>query len=261
LDYTVFSLGTILIILTAISFGSFLKGMTGLGLPLFAIPALSMVIPVEDAVIIMLIPGIGSNLWLVISHREHRALIQDHKIFLILGFIGALLGTWLLQNLPEAILKSLLAIGLGLYLLRRVANFDLFNRIIAKKKITSENNSSNPWSFLGIIAGVLQGASGMSAQVIAPYYHALGLSKAPYAFIVASSFLFFAVAQFTAMTGLELMNQERFTISLLALIPTLIFTRIGIHQAHRISIQGFDRVLLIMFFAMEIGLIIDIFTS
>lgn len=250
-----------LIILAAISFGSFLKGMTGLGLPMFAIPALSMVIPVEDAVIIMLIPGIGSNLWLVISHKKHRALIQDHKLFLILGFIGALLGTWLLQNLPEAILKSLLAIGLGLYLLRQAANFDLVKRLIPIKENTSNDKPTNPLSFLGFIAGILQGASGMSAQVIAPYYHALGLSKAPYAFIVAASFLFFAFAQFTAMTGLDLMNQERFTISLLALIPTLIFTRIGIHQAHRLSIQGFDKVLLMMFFAMEIGLIIDIFTG
>jgi hypothetical protein len=92
--------------LVAISFGALIKGMTGLGLPLFAVPAIAMMTSVEEAVVLMIIPGLGSNLWLV-----------------------------------------------------------------------------------GGTAGTIQGATGVSAHIVAPYYHGRNVPPEAYAFLVAFSFL------------------------------------------------------------------------
>ena len=81
---------------------------------------------------------------------------------------------------------------------------------------------------LGLAAGTIQGATGISAQIVAPYYHARRLAPETYAFAVAFTFLFFALAQVAAMTNMELLTPARFQLSLLALIPTLIFTQLGI---------------------------------
>ena len=53
--------GLLAAVLVAISIGALLKGMTGLGLPLFAVPALATFTSVEEAVVLMIIPGIGAK--------------------------------------------------------------------------------------------------------------------------------------------------------------------------------------------------------
>jgi uncharacterized membrane protein YfcA len=171
--------GLLLAILAAISLGALFKGMTGLGLPLFAVPAMAMLTSVENAVILMIIPGIGANLWVVYSRRQHHPLIGQHYRFLIAGFIGGLI-------------------------------------------------------------------------------HGRSLQASQYAFIVAFTFMVFSTAQLTGALTNDLISEERLQLSLVALVPTLIFTRIGIGLADKISIETFNKILLVVFFLMEIKLIADV---
>jgi uncharacterized membrane protein YfcA len=111
----------------------------------------------------------------------------------------------------------------------------------------------------GALAGLLQGASGISGQIVAPYYHAHKLSKEAYAFIVTASFLLFAIAQFSAVAQLEMFTPERLQLSFMALIPTLIFTALGIRLASKISTELFSKILVGIFIIMEIKLISSLF--
>ena len=71
-----------LFILATIAVGAMMKGITGLGLPIFAIPALAMFVPVETAVVVMALPTLIGNIWLVVVHREHFPLMTSHRLFL-----------------------------------------------------------------------------------------------------------------------------------------------------------------------------------
>jgi uncharacterized membrane protein YfcA len=239
----------LLAILAAISLGALFKGMTGLGLPLFAVPAMAMLTSVENAVILMIIPGIGANLWVVYSRRQHYTQIRQHYRFLIAGFIGGLLGTGLLHIMPNRSLKILLAIWLAVYLLQYFSG----------KKAQGLFHGRGPLAYvIGLIAGTTQGATGISAQVIAPYYHGRSLQASQYAFIVAFTFMVFSAAQMTGALSNGLITEERLQLSLIALVPTLIFTRVGISLADKISIETFNKILLVVFFLMEIKLIADV---
>ncbi len=103
MDLGLVSPGLWLAVLAAISLGGLLKGMTGLGLPLFAVPALAAITSVEDAVVLMVFPSVGANLWLVINHRRYRNLLREHLPFLVTGFIGGLLGTGLLVLISDRV--------------------------------------------------------------------------------------------------------------------------------------------------------------
>jgi uncharacterized membrane protein YfcA len=239
----------LLAILAAISLGALFKGMTGLGLPLFAVPAMAMLTSVENAVILMIIPGIGANLWVVYSRRQHYSLIRRHYRFLIAGFIGGLAGTTLLHIVPNRGLKILLAIWLAVYLVQYFSG----------KKGQALFHGRGKLSYvIGLIAGTTQGATGISAQVIAPYYHGRSLQASQYAFIVAFTFMVFSAAQMTGAITNDLFTEERLRLSLIALVPTLIFTRVGISLADKISIDTFNKILLVVFFLMEIKLIMDV---
>ena len=249
MDLSLVSPALWLAVLAAISVGGLLKGMTGLGLPLFAVPALAAITSVEDAVVLMVFPSVGANLWLVINHRRYRNLLREHLPFLVTGFLGGLLGTGLLVLISDRGLKLLLVIWLGLYLILYFSNRSSLKLFGASRK------SGYP---LGLAAGTIQGSTGISAQVVAPYYHARGLAPEAYAFAVAFTFLLFSVSQITAMTNLHLLTVNRIQLSLIALVPSLVFTRLGISLSRKISIAVFNKFLLATFILMEIKLIMDI---
>ncbi len=236
-------------ILTAISLGAFFKGMTGLGLPLFAVPAIAMITSVEEAVVLMIIPGLGANLWLVSTHRRFTSLLREHLPFLIAGFIGGVLGTFLLVMVEDRWLKLILAAWLALYLIQYFLGDFLAPLFRARGAAAA---------LVGATGGTIQGSTGVSAHIVAPYFHDPKIKPEAYAFLVATAFLVFSVAQMTAAVGTQLFTPERLALGVAALIPTLVFTRLGIASAGRISATVFNRILVITFVAMEAKLIADV---
>ncbi|MFQ6004076.1 MAG: TSUP family transporter [Woeseia sp.] len=248
MDLSLSSWGLLAPALLAIGIGGIAKGMTGVGLPILAVPVLASFTSVEEAVVLMVLPGIAANGWLVVTHRKW-AVLRQHSGFLLLGLTGGVFGTWLLSILGDRWLKLTLAIWLGVYLVQyfSVRSYDRY---------FSGRGGLGP--ILGMAAGTIQGASGISAPIVAPYFHANGLVREAYAFATASTFLLFAGAQIAAMSKMDLLTAERLMVGLIIVVPTLLFTYLGIRLAHRITEQTFHRILLALFVAMEIKLVRDI---
>jgi uncharacterized protein len=249
MDVIPIDIGLVVFVLAAISLGGLFKGMTGLGLPMFAVPALAAVTSVEDAVVLMIIPGLAANLWMVHSHGQFASLLKEHLPFLITGFLGAIAGTGLLIILDDRWLKLILATWLALYLLQYFLKDNSLSMFRGRGRFAY---------VLGAVAGTIQGAAGISAQIVAPYYHGRSLVPAAYAFLVTFTFLLFGTAQTATAFATGLFTQQRFGLGLLALIPALAFTHVGIRCAKRVSQQTFDRILLVTFCLMEIKLVVDI---
>ena len=252
MDLASISIWLMAVALFAISFGSLLKGMTGLGLPLFAVPAIATITSVEEAVVLMIIPGLGSNLWLVVNHRRFAALLRKHLPFLVAGFLGGLVGTYLLIVVDDRWLKLLLAGWLALYLVQYALG-DALRAVFQARGAAA--------AMVGGIAGTVQGATGVSAHIVAPYYHGRNVAPEAYAFLVASSFLVFSVAQLSAAASTQLFTPQRLMVGFIALVPTLLFTRLGIGLAGRISSAVFQKLLLVVFVLMEIKLLADVVSN
>jgi uncharacterized membrane protein YfcA len=71
----------------------------------------------------------------------------------------------------------------------------------------------------------------------------------------------FSGAQIAAMSRLDLLTTERMVIGLIVVVPTLLFTQLGIRWSRRISEKAFHNILLALFVAMELKLVIDILRS
>lgn len=242
---------SLLLVVLAIGFGALAKGITGVGLPILAVPVLASFTSVEEAVVLMVLPSVAANGWLVATHRKWE-LLREHRRFLVLGLAGGLIGTWLLSILDDHWLKLILAIWLGIYLIQ------YFSKRSYDQYFRGQNGFD---SVLGMAAGTIQGASGISAPIVAPYFHANGLVREYYAFASAFTFLLFSGAQIAAMYRLDLFTTERMTIGLIAVVPTLVFTQLGIRWSRSINEITFQRILLALFVAMELKLIVDILLS
>lgn len=236
------------IILVAMAIGAFIKGVTGSGLPQIAIPVMATFMGVEPAVVIMAIPGIVTNTWLVVEHRHHRHESRDLASLLVMGILGAILGTWLLKSLDAAVLSLILAGMILLY----VAVFIFRPHVSIPPNITRFTSPG-----VGAAAGILQGSTGISGPILITYLHSFRLPKEAYVFSLTLLFQVYAVVQGIALVGIGLFTQRRLIYSLLSLLPILLFLSIGSRVAKRVSRRTFDYLILLLMFGSAVKLIYD----
>jgi uncharacterized membrane protein YfcA len=220
-----------LLVVIAMAIGAFVKGVTGSGLPQLAIPAIATFAGVEEAVVVMAIPGVVTNSWLLASKWESRRETRDLPVLLVTGSIGAVAGTWLLESMNERVLAITLASMVLVYVLLFFLHPDF--RLSAKATTIAS-------PVVGSVAGVLQGATGISGPVVTTYLHAYRMNKDAYVFAVTTLFQVFAFVQLIVLLGLGLFTAERAVKGTLALIPVMIMLRLGAGFAKRLPRHLFD---------------------
>ena len=241
-------LDTVLIITVAMAIGSFVKGATGQGLPQIAIPVMATFLGVEAAVVIMAIPGVVSNTWLLWNYRRYYERTRDLPAILIAGTAGAVAGTVLLDNLDADVLSLSLAGMIVLYVVVFFSHPEL------QLTPTLTRFASPP---LGLAAGVLQGATGVSGPLLATYLHGYRMEKEVYVLSISTIFQVYAVVQVATLSGLGLFTRDRFVLSVLSLLPIMVLLRVGARFTERLSRRRFDLVVLTVLLASAVKLVYD----
>ena len=134
--------------------GGILKGATGAGAPILAIPLMAIFYNVPFAVAVFVVPTLAANLWQVWKYRAQILPAEFSLRFSGLGAIGAGFGTLALATFSSEFLKLVVAGAVIIYVSFRILN--------PGWKLSYERGLalSAP---IGGIAGILQGASGVSA--------------------------------------------------------------------------------------------------
>lgn len=224
------------VIVAALALGSFVKGVTGTGLPQVAIPVMAAFLGVERAVIIMSIPGVVSNILLVVTHRAARHQTRDLPVLLGTGIVGAVIGTVLLTTVDGRLLSLVLATMILAYIVLRVVSPGLELR-----------GSVTAWTSppVGFAAGALQGATGVSGPLLSTYLHAFALVPSAYVLSLSTLFLVFSVTQVGTLAGLGAYTPGLLAESLLALVPVAAVLPLGSYVGRRLSAAAFSAVVLV----------------
>lgn len=242
------TLQTLVLIALAMSVAAFIKGATGQGLPLIVIPVVATFMSLQAAVVIMIIPGVLTNTWLLWNYREHFRHTRDLPVLLVMGTLGAVLGTILLQGLNEDVLSLVLAGLIGLYALV------YFSRPTLRLSPGLTRFTSPP---VGLAAGVLQGATGLSGPVISTYLHGYRLEKEAYVLSLTTVFQVWAFVQGLALVSVGLFTRKLLMLSLLSLVPIMGLLPVGARFADRLSRQTFDYIVLTVLLATATKLVFD----
>jgi uncharacterized protein len=238
----------IAIIVAAMGVGAFIKGATGQGLPPIAIPVMATFVGVETAVVVMTIPGIVTNTWLLWNYREHFSSTRDLPVLLLTGVGGVAAGTVLLDNLNENALSLILAAMIGIYAIVFLSHPGL-RLPPALTRVTSAP--------VGLAAGVLQGATGISGPLLSTYLHGYRLEKQVYVLAITTLFQVFAIAQAVTLAAVGLYTRNTLALSALALIPIMALLPIGARFTGRLTRRRFDLVVLGLLLASAGKLVYD----
>ncbi|MDE0805776.1 MAG: sulfite exporter TauE/SafE family protein, partial [Acidimicrobiales bacterium] len=115
----------IAVVLGASLLGAFVKSVTGMGYPLIAVPLITLVLGVEDAVVIVAAPNVTANALLCLGAREGRSEARDLGPLVALGMVGAVFGTFALVSVPEAPLLLALVATIGAFVINYVRSPEL----------------------------------------------------------------------------------------------------------------------------------------
>lgn len=238
------------VLFAAIGFalGGLLKGATGAGAPIIAVPIIAMFYDVRLAVTVFAMPNLLANVWQAWSYRQHRLPGRFPLAFSIAGGVGAGLGTVLLANLPGTALTLVVAIATLAYIAFRflrpawVLPFKLAERLAVPA---------------GTLAGMLQGAAGISAPVSITFLNAMRLERPQFIVTISAFFTTIGIVQIPMLVAYGFMTWKLFAVSVAALMPILAFMPVGSWLAQRLSREVFDRLVLVVLAAIAVRLILQ----
>ena len=236
----------LLAICVALSLGGLLKGATGMGTPVVAVPVMAAFVDVKLAVIIMVIPNLLTNLWQLRQFGQHRLREGFAMRFAIGGTIGAFIGTLLLVALPAQALSLILAAAIMLYIALRLLRRDF------KLPFDIANRAALPAS---TAAGILQGAAGISAPIAVSFLNAMRLERPAFIATISLFFAAMSLVQIPTLLWFNLFTPSTLLLACAALIPIFAAMPIGSWLAQRWSARRFDITILVLLSLLAIRLI------
>lgn len=231
----------------AVATGSLVKSVTGMGLPVIAIPVIALFVSTEDAVVVMAMPGLVANAVLCAREREHRHEARDLGPFALLGIVGAVAGTLLLVRVPDRPLLLVLVALVVYYVVTWFARPDVHLAPHTARRFAPA---------AGFVAGIFQGATGISGPVVVTWFHGYRLPRGVHIFSVTFVFQIGAAAQFVVLVA-EGQLDGRWGASFAALVPTLAMIPIGTRLRDRLHGRAFDLAVLAILSASAVGLLVD----
>ncbi len=145
------------IVLVAVVIGAIAKAVTGMGLPLIAIPIASLFVDVDDAIVVIAFPNVLANAYLAGRERTSVHETRDLPTLAIAGVVGAIAGTLLLVNVPEQPIVIAIIVAIVGYVVLFFAHPEFRVGPRRSKRLAPA---------VGGIAGVFQGAVGISGPIV-----------------------------------------------------------------------------------------------
>jgi uncharacterized membrane protein YfcA len=241
----------IAIIVAAVLAGSLVKSITGMGLPLVAIPIMTLFVPVETAVAVIAIPNAAQNLVLVARHRASRHHTSHLALFCGVGIVGSILGSLTLGAVPDEVTKGALAAVVGAYLVVAIVHPDLE---------IGERTALTGTAPVGFVAGLFQGGIGISGPVVGTWHHGLRLTQDVFVFSVATVFLLTGTTQVVVLGARGLLD-GRVTVGLLLTALVISTVPIGSRLRDRLSVEAFQRVVLAVLAVSCASIVVDLVAS
>ena len=213
-------------------FAGLAKGIVGNGLPIISIALLTMVLGLQEAIAIAVIPAFTTNIWQASNGGHFIALIKRLWPYLLTSVVAVAFGTKLLIALDQSLLTIILGLLVAVYSVMGVAGKEL---VIAPKW----EKPAGP--LFGAITGLIAGMTGSPAFPGMFFLNGLGFKRDKMVQALGIAFSCVTATVFLSMQNSALIDSDQLYISLFAVIPAMIGTLIGTNMRHRLSEQIFKK--------------------
>jgi uncharacterized protein len=172
----------LLLIAAAFLLAGFIKGVIGLGLPTVSMGLLALTMPPAQALAIVIVPAIITNIWQTFIGPYLRDIIR--RLWPLM--VGTVIGIWLNADLLTGPYARYGTIVLGVLLvIYAIVGLSRFSFKVARR--------DEKWigGIVGLVTGVVSAATGVQVLPSMPFMQAIGMEKDE---LVQALGVFFTVA-------------------------------------------------------------------
>lgn len=236
----------IAVVCLALAAGGFIKGVTGAGAPLVAVPVMASVLDVRLAIVVIVMPNLATNAWQIREHARGLRGLRVGGLMAVGALPGVMLGTALLTVASDAALSVGLAAFLTLYVLHRLRapRFSLSSAHFERLALPA-----------GAAGGFMQGAAGMSGPLALAFMKAGGLERGPFIANLSAFFLATSAMQIPALAAAGILTWPGAALSTLAVVPILAALPVGNMIGRRLSRERFDQIVLVVIAVLALRLL------
>jgi uncharacterized membrane protein YfcA len=219
----------------AFTLAGFVKGVVGFGFPIITLIILTLTIGLLDALAIIVIPTIVTNIWQGLAGPYLQDIFRRMWVY----FLFAVMCIWITSSYLDTIdirwPTAMLGGVLFIFALSRLLNV----------KIIVAPNWERPLSIpLGAINGMLTGMTGSFMVPSVLFMQAMGFKRD---MLVQAMGVFFAISTIVLAVSLgrnDLISQEHLRLSMMALVPSIGGLYVGRWLRFRINEVLFQRIFL-----------------
>ena len=242
----------IAVIFAAYLFAATAKGITGLGFSTTCLPLLVLAIGLKDAISLVLIPSICSNLVVMRQVGHFRTVVLRFWPMLLVTIPGLTLGLWCLAGIDSSSAK----IVFGLVLLIWCG----FSFLTPNLRLPNHlEGVIAPIS--GICTGFLNGLTGSQVMPVVPFLMSLNLDRNMFIQAANCSFTMSSLIMMAGLGHLGLFTAADIVISSLGVVCVFIGVKLGSSIRESLSETTFKNVILAMLTMMSISLLMSSFAA
>ncbi len=213
--------------------GGMVKGVIGLGFPVVVLASLATTIGLKEAMALLVIPGIVTNIWQALAGGAFWQLVKRLWSLLIATIVGIWLGVYVLSMVDPTRLIVVLGVLLFLY-----SMFSLMRAQIPPP------GKHEVWlsPLMGAAGGFICGLTGSYMVPGAIYVQALGLGRDGFIQAIGIVFVVLAAALGASFWRFNLIGLETGAVSVAALVPMVIGMFVGQRLRYRLSEDFFRKI-------------------
>lgn len=215
--------------------GGLVKGVTGIGLPLVAVPVLAIGVEPAVAVALMCVPVTAANLWQLWQERAHldRALRLWPVVLTLIPV--TLFATGLLAGVDQALAAALLGAAVLLFCATQL--------LPAPPRIPPR---AEPWvsPLVGAAAGLIGGVSNFFGPPLIMYLSALRLERDAFVAAIALLFVCGGLPLYGGLAARGVLDAQVALLSAAGAAPMFVGVLLGRRVRMHIPPETFQRVLM-----------------
>ncbi|MDP1536201.1 MAG: sulfite exporter TauE/SafE family protein [Burkholderiales bacterium] len=234
--------------IAAVFFFAFVvRGMSGFGAGMIAVPLLAFVIPLQLAV--PLCSLLVFVLFVILVIRDRREVVwAELRLLVPPTIVGALAGLWLFAILDNRMLVMMLGTFLVLY-----AGYMLAVSVLGLPQLRCSQRWALPVGFFGSFFDTLFGGGGGTLVVI--YINARGIGRAGFRATVAALWFTEMIARIGGYAWAGFYNAQTLLLFVLLLPLMWAGTVVGERLGNRVGSETFARILAVMLLASGVSLL------
>jgi len=226
-------------------FSGFVKGAIGFGLPLVAVPLLTIVNPVHTSLAILSIPVLVSSIKLAFAGGRFGELSVKYK-WLVFGMVaGAFIGVLALRFVDPN--RVLIILGVSLIFLTIIGLF--------KPQISLNRKPLGYEMPVGLAAGTIGGLTSAFGPIVATYLTFTKVSKDEFVTVLNIMLLAGSTAMVVALGAFGIFTKQTFPLSLAACLPVVAGMALGTRLRSKLNAKIFRNIILFTLFVIGINMI------